>query len=230
MPIPSDAFFAAWEAELSEDERDRFCRDGVVEEEAWSDAPLRVAFVTAEPNLASDHAGARSAADSRDLRALTRELGGSGSFGVPLARWTAMLLDDAGPEAAATLSPPDRRRQARRTAQINLKKTGGGAAASTRRVTEWSVRHRDRLLEQVRLLDPEVLLLCGGHVLAAWPRLTGDPDAPPLAVGDRRDFEGRPVLGCYHPSAMGKFAARAVKDAPVAAFAASPAVAALRRA
>ena len=225
MPIPDDAFFEAWEADLPEEERARFQRDGVADGERWRAARLRVLFVCPEANIESGTKASRVAAALGDLRTQTRDGAVGGSFGRPLARWTAMLADGLTGDGAAALPPAAVRRQRLKSAYINLKKTGGGAAARTRRVCDWSARHRDRLLEQIRAVGPDVLILCGGHVHAAWPGVTGDGR---VAAGDAGSWAGRPLFAAMHPSNPG--VPTAVKDAPIAGFAASPEIAALRRA
>ena len=62
MPMPDDAFFEAWEAELPEEERTRFQRDGVADGERWRAARLRVLFVCPEANIESGTEASRVAA------------------------------------------------------------------------------------------------------------------------------------------------------------------------
>ena len=192
MPIPDDVFFEAWEAELPGEERSVFCRDGVVDEAAWAAAPLRVLVVTAEANLNGWQDWPDAAA--RDLRALGREVGGTGPFGTTLARWAGLLLDGAAVGEVAALGRTARRRQARRVACINLKKTGGRETVPPPLVAAWASAHRVRILDQIRRIAPDVALVCGNAVHLAWPRVTLAGDRP-LQRGDRSDFEGRPVLG-----------------------------------
>ena len=224
MPIPDDAFFEAWEAELSDEEKPAFCRDGVVDEEGWAAAPVKVLFVSALPNLEKlpeDHAG------PRDQRALNRDNAGTGSFGTPMARWAAMILDGMTAEEAQSLKKKALSQQTLRVAQIALKKTGGETTDDVEDIVAWALKHDERLLDEIDAIGPQVIVVCGTRACTAWPALLmDDKDAPPMWQSQEFAWEGRSVLAALSPSAPGTKTAD--KDADVARFAASPEVQALR--
>ena len=230
MPDPADdfferdEFFERWAADLPTGERGNFFPDGVVDPAGWAAAPLRVLFVAAEPHALGDRPGEAAVREAGDLRVWWRTRGGYGAFGVPMARWAAMLLHGATPAGAAALDFAERARTVRRIAQINMKKTGGRSTPRPGSVRRWAEAHRDRLRAQVAAIDPRAVVLCGGHARAAWAAVFG---SGPTRVGESIRQGGRLVLAAPHPSSR---LATPEKDAAVAAFAASPEVAALRRA
>ena len=223
MPIPDDAFFADWEAALPEEQRARFCRDGVIDEEAWAAAPVKLLFVAGDPT------GSAVPADARDARAFFADKAGSGSFGTPLARWAAMIVGGLSAEEAQALKKKDLAGYAKGSAVIHLKKTAGESSASDAEVTEWAMAdgNDERLLDQIDKIDPRVIVVCGTQACAAWPvLLTEDPAAQPVLQSQEFGWDGRSVLATLSPSAPGTKTDD--KDADAARFAASPEVAALR--
>ena len=224
MPIPADAFFEEWEAELSDEEKATFCRDGVIDEEAWKDAKLRVLFVADSPNPKDDTAGSVEELPY-DLREMTREHGGGGSYGTPLARWAAMLLTGLTAEEAGTLKRKELKEDVCKTARICLKKTGG--ADDDEDVIAWSLKHGERLEQQIDAIAPQVIVVCGDAACTAWPIwLADDRAAKPMLQSQEFDWEGKPVLAAMSPAAPGTKTAD--KDADVERFAASDEVKTLR--
>ena len=226
MPIPADDFFDAWEAELPEAEKATFCRDGVVDEEQWKAAKVRVLFVADRPNPKDDTAGSVSDLPY-DLREMTREHGGGGSYGTPLARWAAMLLTGLTAEEAGTLKRKELKEDVCKTARIYLKKCGGDDDPQD--IKDWALKHGERLEQQIDAIDPEVIVVCGDGACAAWPVWLADDRAEkPMWRSQEFAWEGRSVLATLSPAAPGTKTAD--KDADVERFAASDEVKALREA
>ncbi|MEM9701110.1 MAG: hypothetical protein AAF907_01550 [Planctomycetota bacterium] len=222
MPLPDDAFFDEWEAALSPEEKETFVRDGAIDPEAWEKAPLKVLFVTAEPDFETDD----SVKEAGDMRALLSADGPPGVFGMGLGRWAAILLEGAVPKKFGRVSA---RNMTANTAIINLKKTGGGpelADSPARGVVNWALGHQEKLLDQIELLAPEVVVLCGDRVLAAWPvMLYGDAAERPIMRGEYgwNDPDVLPsvksILATVSPAAPGM--KTELKNAEIEQFAAS---------
>ena len=228
MPLPDDAFFEEWEAALPPEEKDLFVRDGAIDEEAWEKAPLKVLFVTAEPDFETDDA----VKEAGDMRKLLSDDGPPGVFGMGLGRWAAILLEGAVPKKFGRVSA---RHMTANTALINLKKTGGGpelADSPARGVINWSLAHGERLMNQIEALAPEVVVLCGDRTLAAWPVvLYDDASERPIMRGEYAwdDPEVLPsvkaILATVSPAAPGM--KTELKNAEIEQFAASEEVRAL---
>ncbi|MFH5803234.1 hypothetical protein [Alienimonas sp. DA493] len=225
MPLPDDAFFEEWKAELSPEEQEAFVLDGAIDEEAWKDAPLKVLFITAEPDFETDD----SVKEAGDMRKLLSDDGPPGVFGMGLGRWAAILLEGQVPKKFGRVSA---RNMTANTAIINLKKTGGGpelADSPARGVVNWALAHQERLLDQIEMLAPEVIVLCGDRVLAAWPvMLYGDATERPIMRGEYawNDPDVLPsvkaILATVSPAAPGM--KTELKNAEIEQFAASPEV------
>ena len=234
MPIPDDAFFEEWEATVTPEDRPLFYRDGVLDEGEWERVPPRVLFILPEGNLLGNTEGARRAKQLGDARKLARESEAGADFGDALARWKAMLIDGLSQEEAAALTSAELERQRLRAAEMNLKKIGGKGQVERKKFVPWvrTSSNRKRSLEEVQVIAPEVIVLCGDYIREEWPRtVTGKIRRPKEWRQRTGVWQGRLWAMVPHPSA-GKYPTyRGVKnlDAPVAAFAASPEVAALRR-
>ncbi|QDT14927.1 hypothetical protein [Alienimonas californiensis] len=228
MPLPDDAFFEKWKAELSPEEQEAFVLDGAIDEESWNDAPLKILFVTAEPDFVTDD----SIKEAGDMRKLLSDDGPPGVFGMGLGRWAAILLEGKVPKKFGRVSA---RHMTANTAIINLKKTGGGpelADSPARGVVNWALAHQERLLDQIEALAPEVIVLCGDRVLAAWPvMLYGDAAERPIMRGEYAwsDPDVLPsvkaILATVSPAAPGM--KTELKNAEIEQFAASQEVRAL---
>ncbi|NNJ27010.1 hypothetical protein [Alienimonas chondri] len=222
MPLPDDTFFDEWKAELSPEEQEAFVLDGAIDEEAWGKAPLKALFVTAEPDFETDE----SVKEAGDMRKLLSDDGPPGVFGMGLGRWAAILLEGAVPKKFGRVSA---RHMTANTAIINLKKTGGGpelADSPARGVVNWALAHQERLLDQIEMLAPEVIILCGDRVLAAWPvMLYGDASERPIMRGEYAwgDPDVLPsvkaILATVSPAAPGM--KTELKNAEIDQFAAS---------
>jgi hypothetical protein len=228
MPLPDDAFFEEWKAALPPEEQEAFVLDGAIDEEAWGTTPLKVLFVTAEPDFETDE----SVKEAGDMRTLLSQDGPPGVFGMGLGRWAAILLKGEVPKKFGRVSA---RHMTANTALINLKKTGGVpelADAPARGVVNWALTHQERLLDQIEAIAPEVVILCGDRVHAAWPvMLYGEANERPLARGEYAwsDEDVLPsvkaILATVSPAAPGM--KTELKNAEIEQFAASEEVRAL---
>ena len=228
MPLPDDAFFEEWKAALPPEEQETFVRDGAIDADAWEKAPLKILFVTAEPDFETDE----SVKQAGDMRALLSADGPPGVFGMGLGRWAAILLEGAVPKKFGRVSA---RHMTANTALVNLKKTGGGpelADSPARGVVNWALAHQERLLNQIEALAPEVIVLCGDRVLAAWPAMLYDnAQERPIMRGeygwDDPDVlpSVKAILATVSPAAPGM--KTELKNAEIEQFAASEEVRAL---
>ena len=222
MPTPDDAFFEAWEADLTEAERAKFWRDGVIDPDAYAEAPIKLLYVMPVP----DDMGASEPHPElgRDLRAIVADPDRPpGNHGTAIARWTSLILEGELPtrfgQAAA-------KKQLKRVAVITAQKIGGPASEVRDATALWGRVHGERLLDQIDAIDPQVIILCGDHVHEAWPAiLTDQPGIPPVVRGEY-DWEGKSVLATVHPAAPGMKTED--KNADAVAFADSPEIRELR--
>ena len=205
-PPPVFAFNAerlsAFEASLVARQRadPRVVADGAIDAARYAAAPVRLAWLLREPNVA---AAWDTGADRRDLRRFYRDR----LFAYP--RWAATGACLVRTSHALLVSEPPglwepggaraRADVLRDVAVVNVNKRGGGAthrpAALRAAAAEWA----GALGEQLAALAPHVLLLAGtAGVLPpafwrAWAGLDAEPDLPAMVRGCR-------VVGVPHPA------------------------------
>lgn len=185
-----DALFERW-AERAR----RVYRDGAVDAESYWMASLRIAYLLKEVNV-------REHEDGWDLCSFLAD-GERGKTWNMVAYWTYGLLNGL-PEWT---NVPDantgfRGEWLRRVAVLNLNKEGGGAVTDPRRLRDVVKRDADLLRDQIRMLDPHVVVCAGtGDVVARFLFDRGQVRA--LACGTRQVVaEGwPPTVAVPHPQA-----------------------------
>ena len=189
-----DSLFERWEASYPPDQRAAFHRDGAMEESTYFAEPRRVVFVQAEPNSRD---GAYDRFYGQDLRLVFPQVPNKPNT-VQMAMLVGMALDLAAPDRR-----PDRatvEATLRRFASINLKKLAGSGAADKHAIAEHAWRDRALLREQVRLLEPHVILAGGGIVQSLIGKvLLDDPTWPGMRDRTWR-WEHALILPTFHPS------------------------------
>lgn len=154
-----DALFDTWSNTYPEAEKIYFHRDGIVCEDDFVVQPRRVVYVLPEPN---DRGGAYYLTYGTDLRRLLSTELNRKAFNRNIGRWTGLLID--GVTTYEDISAIQARRQCRRVAIVNLKKLPGGAKADYRKVAEHAQTHRTRLLAQLAIIAPAIVVACGDRV------------------------------------------------------------------
>ncbi len=186
-----DLLFEEWEPLCP----DPFVRDGVVCEETFRREARRVVFVLAEPNYIEAVKAA-----GNDLRVFYRTVVSGRCFYQSLARWTRLLLD--GQTVSFKGNPEGACAQLRRIATINLKKVGGAGSAVGGTVAAFAAEHCSLLVKQLDIIQPDVIVVCGGHARAGIPKVLGAPKTrtPDVAAIWKR----LRLLPSHHPSCWTK--------------------------
>lgn len=176
-------------------------RDGPINTVAYAASATRVLFVLKEVNVKDE-------GDEWDLREYLRE-GGRGQTWNNVVRWTRAILDgDMRNEGAGILDEGDRSTTLARIAVMNLNKDGGRSCTDPKRLNEATERARDLLREQVRVLDPHLVVCCGDHTGNAAGKYIFDygrddwrsvPASVPVWVGT--PVNGRMIVSMPHPQA-----------------------------
>jgi hypothetical protein len=134
-----------------------FHRDGIVDEGKFRSEKRRVLFVLLEPNSKGGrfdkHCGS-------DLRALWHDVPLKKSLDRNLARWTRLLLDNAG-RTTWKPTPSETKAQLQRVAIINLKKMPGGGTADAEAIGAHAWQDRKFLRKQIRIIAPDFVVACG---------------------------------------------------------------------
>jgi hypothetical protein len=95
-----------------------------------------------------------------------------------VARWATGLLNGF-PDFATIDDFPVMKESLRKVAALNLKKATGGEFADFSKISAYAWRDRDLLLQQFRLLSPEIVVACGTFDILVWLlELNVNPDNP----------------------------------------------------
>ncbi len=196
-----DELFDPWIAALPPSDRPRFSKDGIVDEAVFAKQRRKVLFVVLEPNTAES--GAYSEFMGSDLREVWRTTPQKKEFNKNVARWTGLLLDN--PREYWTPTAEQGCAALRRVAIINLKKIAGNGSKNVGAVRAFALEHQARLIEQVRLIAPDIVFVCGDDVANVLRLLGSD-----VQSGVGRERWCNAVVFCgNHPSLR-------PKDAPAA--------------
>jgi len=130
-----------------------FVKDGVIDEQAYDSAKIKILFICKEPNDPNK--------DSWDFR---EEWGVNEnfyySFAYRIAEWSYGLLKGFPPydEMWAENDFENMRRSIKQIAFMNIKKSGGGTS-----VKEELIEHLNEnyhfIIKQIRIIDPEIIIL-----------------------------------------------------------------------
>lgn len=145
-------------------ERMLYVRDGIVNVEAYLNAPVKVLWILKEVN-SSDNSldDMRNALIELNANDSNRIDKGWGSTWAPVAYTTYGIFNrmswkeipDIYDNASEVLKfMPS-------IAQINIKKYAGGATANDKEIQDFYKKYKDLLHEQIELINPDVLIFCG---------------------------------------------------------------------
>lgn len=183
-----------------------YVTDGVVCEDAYLNAPLKVLFVLKEVN---DEEGASKAGELWSLKEFLSK-GGHHSTWNNVSRWAAGLM--ALPEKSTwdqykEVDEKFRVQHLSQIAAINIKKVPGAAIADQEALAEHAKRDSELIRQQVALYEDnlDLIVTCGDGVpeilmQAAW-------STKPIWQQTSRGMwycptpMGRPLIAQYHPAA-----------------------------
>lgn len=188
-----DAHFAKWRTAASIPE-DRFHEDGIIDEDRWNQAKVRVCFLMKEPNNPPKD-GIYSRWDFRDEWKKDIRY----TFARRLALWAAGIQHGFPPKE--TLHWQHTNAALRASALVNVKKTGGHGSSDVFELLTYAQRDKELVLEQLRIIDPQVIVLglSDPPILknALFPNLEWRRTGYDIPVAL---WEGRRLIDFYHPS------------------------------
>lgn len=147
-----DQLFEGWTPKYGDEAR-QFHRDGIIDEALYEQAPRKVLFVAKEANNPNG--------DGFDFRTWWQD-DLKWRFSHRLEQWAEGLLYDFPPFEDLR---GNGRVALRSTAFMNLKKTGGRSSAEQVAVLDHVTRYREQLLDQIRIIEPEIIVGC----VSWWP-------------------------------------------------------------
>ena len=188
-----DALFAKWRTAAFIPE-DQFHADGIIDEQRWNVAAVRLCFLMKEPNNPPKE-GRHGSFDFRTwwLNEVKYK------FSKSLSQWAAGVL--LGFPPFEELHYKRTHAALRSSALVNVKKTGGGGRSVLSDLVTFAIRDRDLILAQLRIIDPQVIImgLSDPPIVrdALFPGVSWQKTGYHIPIGM---WEGRVLIDFYHPS------------------------------
>lgn len=190
--------FNAWEKGYTSG---TFCRDGIVNEELFSNARKKILFVTKEPNDPS-----KSQWDYRDW--YDKEIS-SYPFCYRITEWAYGILHEFPPIEEVWKDRIKAHESLRSIAMMNIKKSGGTGSSNIHEMMKYAENDISNLREEINIIDPEIIILG-----TSWKKLRNfildkqewSNSGYDVAIGR---YNNAKVIDFYHPSS---------RNAPSAAY------------
>ena len=187
-----NALFAAWKQESPEG----IYPDGIVNEAAYEKARTKVLFLLKEVNGDGDW----------DYLDFVRK-GARAQTWDNITRWThgiEQLPEQIAWREVEHIKEEDRKLHLPKIAVVNVKKTSGTGSADNEAVRQYARENRERLMAQIRLCAPELVICCGtGEIYRQEIFALGNglPFDGSKKYGLRYlQHEGRLVIDYFHPN------------------------------
>lgn len=182
--------FDEWEQTVSE-YKDKFTRDGIIDEGLYTATTPKVLYITKEPNNPEQTAG-----DFRDW--WKDEI--VYTFSYRLAEWSYGLLNDFPQYDNIWTNKESAQKAIQSIALMNIKKSGGGGNAEYTRMIEHVKANFDFLHRQIKIISPDIIILgTSWNELRdrLFPNITWQKSRYICSIGRH---ESARVIDYYHPS------------------------------
>lgn len=197
-------FLNEWRASYPAEQRHLFQKDGVVVPQLYKRESIRLLFVLLEANNKKD----RHDSDIREVFGKERS---RKSISLNMARWTLALLD--GKTKYRDFIEDEAIEQHRRVAIMNLKKLAGSGTKHTEKISVQAWRDRRRIIREVELIRPTVIVTCGETANRLFYMIVvDDPFADSIPEKSIWHYKGMKVLPGNHPSVRPKDAEEAFQS------------------
>jgi hypothetical protein len=191
-----DSIWKEWEEHYRRQRIDakRICKDGIIDPAKFNQTCPRILYVLKDVNNRAEDD------PSHGVRNLPEWLqdGPRHQLWFTIAKWSAGLLCDF--PLYNTLGKDLVRDSFARVAAINLKKASGGARVDNEIVSAYTHQDRNLLLEQIRRINPQLIISCGVMEQLIWLLdLKVNPESPsdkPV----RDEVRGAWVVPFRHPA------------------------------
>lgn len=181
--------FTTWESSFP-DYKGKFIRDGIINEELYQTAKVKICFLVKEPN--------DPAQDAWDLaNHLNNKF--KGGFSIRLAEWSYGIQNDFPPIESIPATPEQLHPWLKKTAVVNVKKTGGKSLSDIAEIAKHALQNKPFLLDQIRLIKPDILIagVGEGKILDDLFEVPFQNSGYDNTIGK---WEGIKIINFYHPS------------------------------
>jgi hypothetical protein len=182
-----DQLLMEWKTDLNT--TSRFIEDGIIDENLYSTAGLKILFIAKEPN-------SRNHKDeiAWDFRKWWREPHLKYSFSQTLNLWAFGLLNNF-PQII-----DEKRNSLSQVAFINVKKTCGGAETNRKQMNSAIDLNSDLVRRQINIIAPDVIVTCFSADHGLTSKLLGIELSDCLYGIKVGKFKNSKVVSFYHPS------------------------------
>jgi hypothetical protein len=182
--------FERWEKAIPE-YQGKFVKDGIVDEQQFSTAPIKILFIAKEPNNPKQYAG--------DYREWWREEIAY-TFSYRIAEWSYGLLNNFPQYDEIWATKGSAFKAIQSIAFMNIKKSGGLGNSEYDRIMEHLEKNFDFLHQQIDIISPDIIITG-----TSWKELRNRLFPTVNWVKSGYDIEiGRhknsKVIDFYHPS------------------------------
>lgn len=185
-----DRLFDEWE-ETVPDYKDKFVRDGIIDEKLYTAATVKILYVTKEPNNPDQASG--------DFREWWKDEIVY-TFSYRLAEWSYGLLNNFPQYDNIWTNKASAQRAIQSIALMNIKKSGGGGSADYPKMMEHVKANFNFLHRQIKIISPEIIILgTSWNKLrdSLFPNISWRKSGYICSVGRH---ENARVIDYYHPS------------------------------
>jgi len=184
-----EKLFTTWESSFP-DYKGKFIRDGIINDELYQTAKVKICFLVKEPND-----------PTQDTWHLANHLNNQfkGGFSIRLAEWSYGIQNNFPPIESIPTTPDQLHTWLKKTAVINLKKSGGKSSSEMADIVEHAKNNRLKLLDQIRLTKPDILIagVGDGQILDHLFDVPFQKSGYDNTIGK---WEGIKIINFYHPS------------------------------
>ncbi|MBN8707326.1 MAG: hypothetical protein J0L62_15750 [Bacteroidetes bacterium] len=184
-----EKLFTTWESTFPE-HSGKFIRDGIINDELYQTAKVKICFLTKEPNDEKQQTWNLSDTLNTEFK---------GIFSIRIAEWSYGIQNNFPPIESIPATPEQLQHWLKKTAVVNVKKTGGRSSSDMAEIVKHAQQNKQYLLEQIRLIKPDILIAGVGKT-KIFEHLF---DVKSIKSEDKFDivkWEGIKVINFYHPS------------------------------
>jgi len=188
-----NALFTEWQRVCDMPAND-FYADGIINESLYASSSSRLLVIAKEPNARNhDQTGDRSFVTEWDSRK------GRYRFALRIGEWAHGILHDFPP--FDVFKEEDKLDSLRKIAFMNVKKSGGVGSANRDDIYQLVCKHREFITEEIRIIDPDIILLGLSFDKRLATELFGPLDWQPSGYSiDVAPLGKARIIDFYHPS------------------------------
>jgi len=183
--------FFEWENNVDE-YKDKFIKDGIIDEALYDEAPIKILFIAKEPNDNEQE-------ESWDFRNLWQEEP-KHIFSYRLAEWSYGIFNEFPQYDKIWKDAKEMHKALKSVAFMNIKKSGGGGNSEYEKMMKHLLMNLDFLHQQIDIISPDIIILgTSWNELRneLFPNVKWDKSGYNLEIAK---YKKATIIDFYHPS------------------------------